>query len=161
MCRSSLSTTRHRGAASLSSCLDHSQLKEPSYLVPILHPKTGKLDSWMLSDFQNKPDNRCEEKTSSVKIICRWVEDRLRSYTGFVILLKCIWFSSHSTNRNANTSYRKEKHTCNISERNNMWSSWMYQTPSLTGSKFVKCPTPCCFSGTLTEWNVVLKVVLK
>lgn len=38
----------------------------------------------------------------------------LLPYTGFVILLKCIWFSSQSTNRNAKTSYRK-KTTCNIS----------------------------------------------
>lgn len=36
------------------------------------------------------------------------LEDALRSYTGFVILLKCIWFSSQSTNRNAKTSYRKK-----------------------------------------------------
>lgn len=71
------------------------------------------------------------------------LEDALRSYTGFVILLKCIWFSSQSTNRNAKTSYRKKTHvtslkgiTCEARE--------CIRTPvSVDRLTLVKCPTLC------------------
>lgn len=89
------------------------------FLVPILHPdqegekKKKKKRSHTAGCFQTFKIN---VPTVGEKKKTRLRPSRMHfllPYTGFVILLKCIWFSSQSTNRNAKTSYRKKK--CNIS----------------------------------------------
>lgn len=117
--------------AALTCLLDRSQLRAFIFGAnPSSQP--GNLDSWMLSDFKIKLPTVGEKKPRQWKSFAvQGLEDTLLSYTGFVILLKCIWFSSQSTNRNAKTSYRKKKTHVTSLKGNNMWSLWMHQDTCL------------------------------
>lgn len=147
----------------LSSHLDRSQLKSLHFWCQYFIPtqKIRQLDDFgnTVDHWRGKPRHSKEQKGKKKALAGSALKDKLLPCTGSVILLKCFWFSSHSTNRNAKTSYRGEKKTA--SQRNNVkLVNVLGHLSQLTGWRVWNAwhlGVDLHQVGTLSEWLIILK----